>query len=108
MAEELFDEVKRYVGFGPEDAACLAALKPLAAPQFSRIAGEFYDRIREHEDAHAVFVDEAQITRLQHSMERWLGRILSGLYDASYSAETTKIGRMHVRVGLPRPVANSV
>ncbi|HEX7604934.1 MAG TPA: protoglobin domain-containing protein, partial [Polyangiaceae bacterium] len=94
--------MKRYVGFGAEDAACLAAFKPLAAPHFPRIAREFYDRVREHDDAHAVFTDEAQIARLQHSMERWLGRILCGIYDATYQAETAKIGRVHVRVGLPQ------
>ena len=102
MGEDLFAETKRYVGFGPSDAACLVALRPLAAPQFSRIAAAFYDRIREHEDAHVVFADEEQITRLQHAMERWLARILSGVYDAAYEAETSKIGRMHVRVGLPQ------
>ena len=68
----------------------------------SRIAQSFYDRIREHEDAHAVFTGEAQIERLQRSLQRWLDRLLSGSYDEAYFLETLQIGRVHVRVGLPQ------
>lgn len=102
MPEELFDEMKRYVGFSPEDAASLASLKPLAEPQFARMARDFYEHFQEHEDARAVFVDEAQISRLRLSLEAWLARILGGPYDVSYHAQTSQIGREHVRVGLPQ------
>ena len=100
--ETRFQELKRYVALGDEDARALAALRPLASPHFHRIAQEFYDRIREHEDAHAVFTGEDQIARLQRSLERWMGRLLSGVYDEAYYSETEKIGRMHVKVGLPQ------
>jgi PAS domain S-box-containing protein len=100
--ETRFQELKRYVAFTEGDALLLAALEPHAAPHFARIAQEFYDKIREHEDAHAVFKDEAQIARLQSSLQRWMGRILSGIYDEAYFAESQKIGRVHVRVGLPQ------
>src|SRR6476660_3180351 len=52
--ETRFDELKRYVRFDEADAKALLALRPLAAPHFVRIAREFYERIREHEAAHAV------------------------------------------------------
>ena len=100
--ETRFQELKRYVGFTAHDAQLLAALHPHAAPHFARIAEEFYDRIREHEDAHAVFKDEAQIARLQRSLQLWMGRVLSGIYDEAYYAESQKIGRVHVKVGLPQ------
>ncbi len=45
---------------------------------------------------------EAQIERLQRSLVLWMGRILSGCYDEAYADETRKIGRVHVRVGLPQ------
>ena len=100
MPETRFDELKRYVRFDADDASTLLALRPLAAPQFTRIAREFYERIREHEEAHAVFSGEAQIERLQRSMVRWMDRLLSGTYDEAYYEQTLAIGRMHVRVGL--------
>ncbi|AUX45814.1 sensor histidine kinase [Sorangium cellulosum] len=100
--ETLFEEIKRYVRFGEEDARRLAALRAHAAPHFARIADEFYDRIREHEDAHAVFTGEEQVERLKASLVRWMTRVCIGPYDAAYFEETAKIGRIHVRVGLPQ------
>ncbi len=100
--ETRFQEMKRYVAFTDEDARLLAALRPHAAPHFERIARAFYDRIREHEEAHAVFTGEDQIQRLQRSLQAWMGRLLSGSYDEAYYGESEKIGRVHVKVGLPQ------
>ena len=101
MNESLFDEVKRYVGFGDRDASCLAELRPHVEHGFFAIADDFYDRTREHADAHEVFRDEAQIDRLKQSLVRWMSRIFSGPYDADYYERTSTIGHVHVRVGLP-------
>ena len=98
----MFDEMKRYIRFADEDERLLVQLRPLAAPHFQRIAEEFYDRIREHEDAHAVFTGEAQIVRLQSSLVRWMERVCSAPHDQAYFLETAKIGRIHVRIGLPQ------
>lgn len=100
--ETLYEELKRYVRFTDEDSEHLAALKPHAAPHFERIAGEFYDRAREHEDAQAVFTGEEQVTRLRRTLVAWMARLLSGPHDEAYFEETAKIGRVHVRVGLPQ------
>jgi PAS domain S-box-containing protein len=102
MMETRFDELKRYVRFTADDARALLAFRPTAAPHFVRIAREFYERIREHEEAHDVFSGEEQIERLQRSMVRWMDRLLSGIYDEAYREQTLAIGRMHVRVGLPQ------
>ena len=102
MPETRFEELKRYVRFDDDDARALLAFRPVAAPHFTRIAREFYERIREHEEAHAVFSGEEQIERLQRSMVRWMDRLLSGPYDEAYHEQTLAIGRMHVRVGLPQ------
>src|SRR5688572_7943810 len=100
--ETLFEELKRYVRLTPDDARLLMEFRPLAAPHFERITQDFYERIREHEEAHAVFTGEAQIARLQRSLVRWMERLLSGTYDDAYLEETAKIGRVHVKVGLPQ------
>ena len=100
--ETRFAELKRYVGFTAADAGLLRGFRGAAEPHFERIAQEFYDRIRRHEEAHAVFTGEAQIARLQRSLVRWLERVFSGTYDEAYFAETTAIGRVHVKVGLPQ------
>jgi PAS domain S-box-containing protein len=98
----MFQELKRYVRFGEEEARLLQEFRPLASPYFERIAAEFYERIREHEPAHEVFTGEPQIQRLQRSLVRWMERVCSGPYDERYCAETAKIGHIHVKIGLPQ------
>jgi PAS domain S-box-containing protein len=94
--------MKRYVRWCEADEAAMRALGVAAAPHFRRIADDFYERVREHEDAHAVFRDEAQIERLRVTLVRWMEKLCAGPYDASYYEERGKIGRMHVRIGLPQ------
>ncbi len=100
--ETLFQEMLRYVRFQKADEARLQALLPLARPRFDGIAQRFYERIREHEGAHAVFQDESQILRLQRSLAQWMERLLSCERNEAYFLATSQIGRVHVRVGLPQ------
>ena len=100
--ETLFDEMKRYVRFSADDARDLVAFGAVAGPHFTRIADEFYERIREHEDAHEVFTGEEQIERLKRSLVRWMQRLCDGPHDEAYYAERAKIGRVHVKIGLPQ------
>lgn len=100
--ETLFAELKRYVRFDQADSAALAGFSPLVAPHFGRIAVAFYERAREHDDAHRVFRDEAQIARLESALIAWMKRLFAGPHDDSYFRERAKIGRVHVRIGLPQ------
>ena len=102
QTETRCDELKRYVGFTAADAEALRSFAATAGPHFERIADEFYDRVRQHEEAHAVFTGEAQIARLQRSLVRWMERLFAGRYDEEYFASITVIGRVHVKVGLPQ------
>lgn len=100
--ETVLDELYRYVRFDERDRLLLQAFRAEAEPHFSRISSLFYARIREHEDAHAVIVDEAQIKRLHDSLVRWMGRVLGGPWDDEYRKQTARIGQVHVRIGLPQ------
>ncbi len=101
-SESRFQEIKRYVRLDDADAELLRAFGARAEPELPRIARQFYDRIREHEDAHAVFTGEDQIQRLQVSLVAWLKRVCGGVYDEAYHEQTSIIGRVHVRIGLPQ------
>lgn len=102
VGESLLNEMKRYIRFTEEDARALAELEPHAAPHFAAIADAFYERIREHEGAHKVITGEEQVERLKRSLTRWLERLLTSEKDQAYFEETSKIGRMHVKIGLPQ------
>jgi len=100
--ETRFQELKRYVRFDERDARLLKVFREKAESEFPRIALEFYDRIREHKEAHAVFTDEEQILRLQRSLVLWMSRVCGGKYDEAYHEQTSQIGRVHVKIGLPQ------
>jgi len=100
VVETRFAEIKRYVRWTEEDAQALRAFGEVAAPHFQRVADEFYDRIREHEEAHSVFTGEEQIARLKRSLVRWMERLCSGPHDETYYEERARIGRVHVKIGL--------
>jgi PAS domain S-box-containing protein len=100
--ETMFAEMKRYVRFTEDDTAALRAFGAVAEPHFAPIAAEFYDRIRGHDEAHAVILGEEQIVRLRRSLVQWMKRLCTGPHDEVYFAERSKIGRIHVKVGLPQ------
>lgn len=101
-AESRFEELRRYVRFDADDERALEAARPFVLPAFDGLADVFYERIREHPEAHAVFQSDAQIERQKGALKRWLSRVMHGPYDEAYFAETTKIGHVHVAVGLPQ------
>src|SRR5688500_8250614 len=102
MSESLLDELKRFVGFGPDDEEALRELRPVAAPHFRAIADDFYRRLALHDQASKVLAGPAQIERLKCTLSTWMDEMLSGPWDAAYLARRERIGRMHVKIGLPQ------
>jgi signal transduction histidine kinase len=103
VAETLFEELKRYVGFGPADEQALRALHPLAQPHFRGISEVFYQRILEHEGARRSLVGgESVVGHLKVTLQAWMDKLLSGPWDEAYFELRCRIGRMHVRIALPQ------
>ena len=103
MAETLFEELKRYVGFSSADEAALRALHPLAKPFFVPITEQFYARILEHEGARAALIGgESSVGHLKVTLRAWLDKLLSGPWDEAYFDLRCRIGRVHVRIELPQ------
>ncbi len=99
----MLDELRRYVEFGEPDEAALRALHPLAAPCFQEVATVFYDRILGHAGARQVLEGgERQIGHLKVTLVEWMDRLLRGPWDDAYWQGRYRIGRVHVRIGLPQ------
>jgi two-component system sensor histidine kinase HydH len=103
MSETVFDELKRYVGFGPADEAALRALHPVAQHRFQPIAEEFYRRILAHQGSReALQGGESTVGRLKVTLVAWMERLLTGPWDHEYFEVRCRIGRVHVRIALPQ------
>lgn len=103
MAETLFEELKRYVSFSPEDERALLSLHSVTRAHFTRIAEVFYARILEHQGARtALEGGESQVGHLKGTLEIWMDQLLCGPWDEAYFDLRCRIGRMHVRIALPQ------
>ncbi|MBT8453221.1 MAG: GHKL domain-containing protein [Deltaproteobacteria bacterium] len=89
-----------YVGFDADGADRLQALSGRMEPYREQIVDRFYQAILEDPGARAVLKNEAQIQRLRASLLRWLEGLFAGPYDAAYCEKRSRIGRIHVKVGL--------
>ncbi|MEE9294933.1 MAG: protoglobin domain-containing protein [Phycisphaerae bacterium] len=96
-------DMMRYVGFDETDAHNLHALLPYVEPHLENIVARFYDVIEAHPAAMAVFTEgDAQIARLKQVIAEWLKTVFCGTYDEAYLESRRRIGRAHVRAGLPQ------
>ena len=103
MPHRIFEELLAYVGFGARDAEALHHLHVIARPHFARIADIFYARILDHPDAQRVLAaGETQLGSLRKLLVEWMESTLLGPWDAAYFERRARIGRTHVRVGLPQ------
>jgi two-component system, NtrC family, sensor histidine kinase HydH len=103
MTETVFEELQRYVQFDPEDQRALRAFHPHAKPHFQRIAEVFYDRILDHAEARTVLTGgESQVGHLKVTLQAWMDKLLTGPWDEGYWQQRYKIGRVHVRIGMPQ------
>ena len=98
-----FDEIKGYVGFGAKDAAVLASLHPHIAPRFREFADHFYAVILQHPRAAAAITGgQAQVERLKSTLVSWMDSGMKGPHDEAYYQRRSRIGRIHVVIGLPQ------
>jgi signal transduction histidine kinase len=103
VSETVFAELKRYVLFDEADEAALRELHGVAAPQLQAVAEVFYRRILDHDEARKALVGgESQVGHLKITLVAWMDRLLRGPWDEAYWADRYKIGRVHVRIGLPQ------
>ena len=99
----VFHELQDYVGFGPADQAILRALHPGLAPDFLAVSELFYARILEYPAAREVLErGESSVGQLKHSLVAWMDGLFQGPWDDSYVERRARIGRVHVRIGLPQ------
>ena len=103
MAGNLLEDLERYLEFGEADALALRSLHEVARPSFPAVAEAFYARILAHPGARAVLQGgESEVGHLRRTLLVWLDQLLSGPWDEAYFEARCRIGRVHVRIGMPQ------
>lgn len=96
------DSLKEYVGFTDRDTHLLQALLGLAVPYFEGFSEHFYERITAHPEAHQVLQGPEQVERLKRTLVDWMHSGLAGPHDELFYQRRSRIGRVHVQIGLPQ------
>jgi len=103
MAGLLFDTMAESVGFSAADARRLKAMGPVLAPRLCEVVDEFYGALGADRDARVLLEAEPdRVARLRETLHQWLVELFEGAYGQAYHDRRGRIGRAHVRAGLPQ------
>ncbi len=101
MSPEEYAGLRRYVGFEGDVSRVLAAIHPVVKPHVEPIIDDFYDAIQRDPMAMSVITGGLeQIKRLKLTLMDWLESGLSGPHDMAWVQRRSRIGMVHVRIGL--------
>ena len=94
--ESYFDrygQLQAYVGWSPEDATRIAAVKQLVSPSFPEMIDDFYATIKRTDDAVKVLTGgDTQINRLKQSLTSWINQLFDGNFDEMYVDQRLRVG----------------
>ena len=99
--ESGFAEIKRQMGFGPEDEAALHAFAPRAMPHLARIADKFYEGLSEHDELRGKLNGHGQ-AQLRDAVRQWTQGMFEGPWDDAYYERRARIGRGHEPIRVPQ------
>lgn len=98
----ILDQLVAYVSLDTADCVRLRELHAVLEPSFPAIAEKFYEAVWANPGAAAVLSDPDQVERLRLTLIDWMSTGLLGPYDLAFNEKRARIGRVHVRIGLPQ------
>ncbi len=96
---QVFADLKDFLGFGEEDAQNLKALAPIFATHGGALTDRFYEKLGTVPETAALV--EGRVDALKKTHAVWMSELFSGDYGDAYFERRWKIGLTHVRVNVP-------
>jgi signal transduction histidine kinase len=96
----ILDQLIAYVQLDDTDRARLTALHGKLQPLFPKIAARFYEAVWANPGAAEVLKGPDQVERLRVTLIDWMSTGLLGPYDRKFNEKRSRIGHVHVRIGL--------
>src|SRR5690606_37847190 len=95
--------IREYLGFDERSAHLIREFRSVAERDFPAVVNDFYAAIERNAEARQIITGgPEQIERLKSTLTAWLASLLSGVYDEQYLRQHARIGKVHVRIGLPQ------
>lgn len=98
VRQEIYDEMKRFLAFGEEDAQNLRALAPILGRHQQAITDHFYAVLGRFPETAKLITGRVDALKRTHAA--WFNELLAGEYGASYLESRWRIGMAHVRIGM--------
>lgn len=96
--QELYDEMKRFLSFGSEDAENLKALRPILGRHQQAITEHFYEVLGRFPETAKLITGRVDSLKRTHAV--WFNDLLAGDYGPAYLESRWRIGMAHVRIGM--------
>ncbi|MDW7709967.1 MAG: protoglobin domain-containing protein [Deferrisomatales bacterium] len=100
-------EVLRDYRFGPVDEKNLPRLAELLLPAADSLADEFYDYLAEDPQTARYFETPEAVERRKTTIKGWFRDLLAAEYDNRLLRRLERIGKVHVKIGLPGHFVNA-
>ncbi len=97
---ELTHKIHAHYDFSELDANRLRELRPVMEGYAKDFPAEFYNFVRNFDEADKFLKDEATIKRHQDGLREWYKNLFSGNYGPVYLNNLEHIGMMHVKINL--------
>jgi len=94
-------ERKAHLDIGPEEAAELVSLLPVATKLVEPMIDDFYLRLIKVPAVRAMIGDTDTMIHLKTALKPYLLDFFSGDYGMEYVQRRLRVGRVHGRIGLP-------
>ncbi len=103
MGKLRFNDMTQYVGFSDQHAARLQAMGERIKPRLAEVVDRFYDALADDPITRGIIAEKpGRQAALRETLHQWLIELFEGPYDQAYQDRRARIGRAHVRVGLPQ------
>ena len=79
---EVYQDMKKFIDFGPEDAERLKALAPVFAKHGPNITSNFYDSLLAYPKTAAII--EGRVEPLKATHGKWMVALFEGEYDRAF------------------------
>jgi signal transduction histidine kinase len=97
---DLWDECKRFLDFGPEDAERLKTVLSPSRDEITSLVDLFYEHLLSFEKTRHVLAREDIAGRLKAAQQRYLRTLTESDFGAAYLQDRLRIGLVHERIGL--------
>lgn len=103
MSRRAIKLIKQQIGFSDAEIEAIRTVSQYSEKLTPRLVARFYEQVLRDPEAAATFSGgEEQLARQRELLSAWLKRTFRGDFDSEQFDASVKIGKTHVRVGLPQ------